>query len=189
MPELGKVKTRIAAESSPQKALEIYEQLVLKSRALIEALPEHIEIEVTFADPFDFVKGQSYFGSRPFLSQQAEGDLGQRMCVAAIRAFQSGASRVVLIGSDCPELTIEHVSQAFRILQDVPVVFGPATDGGYYLLGMSRVIPELFGNLPWSTDRLFAETQERLDRAGIPYGMLEELTDIDTLDDWRRCAG
>ncbi|NUO19062.1 TIGR04282 family arsenosugar biosynthesis glycosyltransferase [bacterium] len=184
MPEPGKVKTRIADAAGHARAYEIYVELVKRCRALLESLDDSTEVEVSFAEPFDFVKGQTFFGTRPFFSQQAGGDLGQRMCVAAIRGFQSGARKVVLIGSDCPELPAEYVKQAFRILDEVPVVFGKAKDGGYYLLGMTRVVPELFAELPWSTSELLEQTIARLTEAGIPHGLLPELGDIDTIEDW-----
>lgn len=186
MPEAGKVKTRIASTDGPERALEIYLQLVAGCRKLLDNLPEQIDVEVSFAEPFDFVEAQNYFGTRPFFSQQSEGDLGQRMCVAAIRAFQSGARRVVLVGSDCPALTPEHLSQAFRILEEYPIVLGPAADGGYYLLGMTQIVPELFAELPWSTERLLPETLARLKQAGVQHKLLPVLTDIDTIEDWKR---
>jgi uncharacterized protein len=184
MPELGKVKTRIAETAGQARAFEIYVELVKRCRILLDSLDSSIEIEVTFADPFDFIKGQQFFGMRPFYSLQASGDLGQRMCVAAIRGFQSGANKVILIGSDCPELTAEYVQQAIRILDDVPVVFGKAKDGGYYLLGMTQIVPELFAELPWSTSELLGQSIARLSEAGVPYGLLPELGDIDTIEDW-----
>lgn len=186
MPELGKVKSRIAATDGVARAFEIYVELVAQCKSLLECLDDRIEVEVSFAEPFDFVKAQTFFGSRPFFSQQAEGDLGQRMCVAAIRAFQSGAQKTVLIGSDCPGLTPEHLSRAFRILEDYPVVFGPATDGGYYLVGMTRIIPELFGNLPWGTAQVLEQTIARLTAANVSHGELPMLSDIDTMEDWKK---
>ncbi len=184
MPELGKVKTRIAETAGHARAYEIYVELVKRCRTLLESLDDSIEVEVTFADPFDFIKGQQFFGMRPFYSLQASGDLGQRMCVAAIRGFQGGADKVILIGSDCPELTSEYISQAIRILDEVPVVFGKAKDGGYYLLGLTRIVPELFAELPWSTGQLLELSIARLTEAGIPHGLLRELRDIDTIEDW-----
>lgn len=184
MPELGKVKTRIAETAGAARAYEIYVELVKRCRALLESLDESVEIEVTFAEPFDFIKGQQFFGTKPFYSLQTNGDLGHRMCVAAIRGFQCGANKVILIGSDCPDLTAEHIQQAIRILDEVPVVFGKATDGGYYLFGMTRVIPELFAELPWSTSELLGQSIARLTEAGIPHGLLPELRDIDTIEDW-----
>jgi rSAM/selenodomain-associated transferase 1 len=184
MPELGKVKSRIAETAGAARAYEIYVQLVKRCRNLLETVDESVEVEVTFAEPFDFIKGQQFFGMRPFYSLQTQGNLGQRMCVAAIRGFEGGSKKVILIGSDCPTLTAEHISQAIRILDELPVVFGKARDGGYYLLGMSRIVPELFGDLPWSREDLLAQSVERLTLSGIPHGLLPELNDIDTLEDW-----
>lgn len=184
MPEHGKVKTRIAENAGHARAFEIYLELAKRSRKLLESLDDSIEVEVTFEEPFDFIKAQQFFGMKAFYSLQANGDLGQRMCVAAIRGFQGGARKVVLIGSDCPELTAEHVNQAFRILDEVPVVFGKAKSGGYYLLGLTRIVPEIFAELPWSTEQLLELSIARLTEAGISHGLLSELRDIDTIEDW-----
>lgn len=184
MPELGKVKSRIAETVGVSRAYEIYVLLLKRCRNLLETVDESVEVEVTFAEPFDFIKGQQFFGMRPFYSLQASGDLGQRMCVAAIRGFEGGARKVILIGSDCPSITAQHISQAIRILDEVPVVFGIARDGGYYLFGMTRIIPELFGDLPWSSEELLAQSIARLTESGIPHGLLPELNDIDTIEDW-----
>jgi len=184
MPELGKVKTRIAETAGAARAYEIYVELVKRCRALLDSLDKSFEVEVTFAEPFDFILGQQFFGMRPFYSLQVGGDLGERMCVAAIRGFQGGARKVILIGSDCPSLSAEHITSAIRILDEVPVVFGKASDGGYYLLGLTRVVPELFGDLPWSTSELLVQSIARLTESNIPHDLLPELNDIDTLDDW-----
>ncbi|MBK6766660.1 MAG: TIGR04282 family arsenosugar biosynthesis glycosyltransferase [bacterium] len=186
MPELGKVKARIAATEGAARAFEIYVELVRRCRDLLEQVDHRYEVEVTLSEPFDFIKAQTYFGNRPFFSQQASGDLGQRMCVAAIRAFQSGARKVVLIGSDCPALTPEHLSQAFHTLDNRQVVLGPAADGGYYLLGMTRVVPDLFAGFAWGTDSVYAETTARLRADEISYGELPKLADVDTIEDWKR---
>ncbi len=184
MPERGKVKTRIAATAGHERALEIYTDLVGRTARLLAALDESFEVEVTLADPFDFVQAQSYFGLRPLLTQQAAGDLGQRLCVAAIRGFVGGARQVILIGSDCPALTPDILTQASHRLNDVPVVFGPATDGGYYLLGLTRIVPELFADIPWGGADVLCRSQERLNAARIPWATLAELRDVDTLEDW-----
>ncbi len=184
MPELGKVKTRIAEAAGHARTYEIYVELVKRCRAVLESVDESVEVEVTFEEPFDFIKGQQFFGMKAFYSLQTNGDLGQRMCVAAIRGFQGGARKVILIGSDCPELTQEHVNQAFRILDEVPIVFGKAKSGGYYLLGLTRIVPEIFAELPWSTEQLLELSIARLTEAGIAHGLLPELRDIHTIEDW-----
>jgi len=143
-------------------------------RALLEALDDSYEIEVTLAGPFDFLEAQGYFGSRPLFTQQAEGDPGQRLCVAAIRGFVGGARQVILIGSDSPGLTLDHIAQAQRLLYEVPVVFGAATGGGYFLLGLTQLVPELFAGLPWGTEALLACSTDRLRAAGVPFALLPD---------------
>ncbi|GAF72568.1 unnamed protein product, partial [marine sediment metagenome] len=107
---------------------------------------------------------QSRFGADMPCRPQADGDLGQRMAEAFRTALQSGGRQVVLVGSDCPQLTVELVRTAFQRLRDHDVVLGPATDGGYYLIGLRREAPELFAEMPWGTGNVLRKTLQRAAR-------------------------
>jgi rSAM/selenodomain-associated transferase 1 len=120
---------------------------------------------------------------------QGEGDLGERLCRAFGRAFRSQARRVVIIGSDCPEVTEADIRAAWDGLRAHDVVLGPARDGGYWLIGLRSLQPALFRGIPWSTADVLAATQERARVAGLRVQLLRELSDIDTVEDWRRFAG
>jgi rSAM/selenodomain-associated transferase 2 len=103
----------------------------------------------------------------------------------------SRAPATVIIGSDCPGLTPEVITAAFARLTETPVVLGPARDGGYYLIGLSRPMPELFRGIPWGTDRVLADSLAVLQRQGCKPALLEPLEDIDRPEDlpaWRRIA-
>jgi hypothetical protein len=98
-------------------------------------------------------------------------------------AFNREAEKVVIIGSDCPEITTEIISDAFVSLDKYDVVIGPAKDGGYYLIGMTCALPMLFKNKEWSTDTVFSDTVLDLVDMGLRYFRLSELSDLDTVYD------
>jgi uncharacterized protein len=114
------------------------------------------------------------------ISQQAQGDLGERMGQAARTALAQGP--VILIGTDCPGLSAEHLGQAAASLARHSACLIPATDGGYCLLGLTQWLPQLFTHMPWSTNRVAAITRQRLEQAGVDYHCFAPLTDIDTAE-------
>lgn len=123
------------------------------------------------------------------LRTQRGADLGERM-QAALSATLATAERAVLIGTDCPMLDACYLERALSALDDVPVVLGPADDGGYVLLGVGRAaagaLPRLFAAVSWGSDRVAAQTRERLTAAGLSWAELPTLTDIDRPDDLTR---
>jgi hypothetical protein len=123
---------------------------------------------------------------------QAEGDLGERMRGAFDAAFAAGFRRVVIIGSDLPDLSAELLGRAFALLDGHQAVLGPARDGGYYLLGLRRPTLEVFRGIAWSTGEVLAATVARLWEMGIEPALLETLSDLDEAADlppgWREWA-
>jgi rSAM/selenodomain-associated transferase 1 len=115
---------------------------------------------------------------------QDDGDLGARMAAAIARAHGRGAGKVVVIGTDCPDLTADTVEEAFARLDTADVVLGPALDGGYYLVGVRRPTPEIFAGVPWSAADTLAVTLERARAAGLSVALLAPLRDVDTAADW-----
>jgi rSAM/selenodomain-associated transferase 1 len=110
------------------------------------------------------------------------------MLIAFQQAFNSGARAVVIIGTDCPGLTSQHLQQAFELLTSHDIVVGPAADGGYYLLGMTTLHEELFQNKAWSTASVLSSTLADAARLGLRVAHLPTLHDVDTADDlatWR----
>jgi hypothetical protein len=100
-----------------------------------------------------------------------------------------GAGRVVLIGSDSPTLDPSHVVSAFLCLEHKDVVLGPATDGGYYLVGARVPVPELFADIPWSTPQVLARSVAALRAAGRSLAVLPPWYDVDTPESWDLLAG
>lgn len=113
-------------------------------------------------------------------------DLGTRLKQAFSQAFDDNVERVVVMGSDSPTVPLQCVDEAFDALSSHDVVLGPALDGGYYLLGSSRLVPELFEHISWGSGTVFQETKDALQRAGCSYSVLIEWYDIDTDEDLAR---
>ena len=101
-------------------------------------------------------------------------------------AFSNGYNKLVIIGTDCPGLSAEILREAFFSLNQTDVVLGPAADGGYFLLGMKRMISELFEDIAWSTDTVFSKTVEILKKNKQSFSLLPILYDIDEEKDWNR---
>ena len=112
------------------------------------------------------------------LSQQVDGDLGQRMAAAFSRVLQQEAG-ALLVGTDAPMLDADYLRQAAAALSTHDAVLGPATDGGYVLIGLNRPQPSLFADMRWSHDQVLADTRQRLATAGLRHAALPALHDID----------
>jgi uncharacterized protein len=97
--------------------------------------------------------------------------------------FARGYTRVLIVGTDVPSLPLDHYKQALVLLEKNDLVLGPALDGGYYLIGLTKPVPALFDNIPWSTERVLALTCEKADGLGLATALLPEWRDIDTIDD------
>lgn len=179
--EAGKVKTRLAKTVGNEKALEIYRKLLGYTFELVK--PLEVEKEVCYSS---FIGEDDLWNEESYSKQLQQGDdLGERMAEAFRRSFEEkGMGKVVIIGSDCAELTIDILQEAFSRLEDHDVVIGPANDGGYYLLGMRKFIPELFTGISWSTEAVLEQTFEKADKVNAGYYELQELHDVDIEADW-----
>lgn len=179
--EPGHVKTRLAAMIGSEASSRLYLALV---RCLLHRLAGLADRRVLAFTPaerrgeFAAVAGDAWQ-----LEPQVEGDLGERMRHYFEQAHRSGARRVVLLGSDSPNVPLAYVAQAFELLEQKPVVIGPSADGGYWLLGTSRPDPPIFDRIAWSTEAVFQQTTRRLDTAAWPYAVLQPWYDVDELAD------
>ena len=102
--------------------------------------------------------------------------------------FNSGYKKIIGIGSDLPDLKVEIMSEGLKALDFHDTVFGPAEDGGYYLVGMKRIIPEIFINKRWSDPSLLVATTDELKRIGYSFELLFPLNDVDTIEDLRKSS-
>lgn len=182
-PELGRVKTRLAAEVGPLRALEIYRQL---GERVIHALrhgPAHVVIAHEPPDAAPAMR--AWLGDGLAYEPQSDGDLGARMAQAMTARIVEGAERIVVIGTDCPGITADTITAAFAALDEADVVFGPALDGGYYLIGAREAHACLFHDIPWSTPHTLEVSLARARAAGLRVALLPPMRDIDTAADWR----
>ena len=177
---LGKVKTRLAAGMGEPRALEIYRHLIQLTYSALVDVPASIWTYFS-----DFIPEVVTPPIEKSFVQEGQ-DLGERMAFAFARSFEVGMDKVVLIGTDCPTLQSQHLNEAFEALTDSDLVLGPATDGGYYLIGMKRRADYLFEGISWSTSQVLTETLNVASQHGLTTTLLQELNDIDTSEDWER---
>lgn len=187
-PEAGRTKTRLIPALGPDGAAALHKTLVRQTLRTADALTDAVPcaVEIRFAGG-DAAGMQQLFGDRRTYLRQ-EGDcLGDRMSLAAAAAFTAGAGRVVVIGTDCPSLTASHLTDAFIALRTCDVVLGPARDGGYYLIGMRRHLPELFHDVDWGTASVREQTLRNALRISASVRQLEILSDVDFPQDLLPC--
>ena len=188
VPQAGSVKTRMTAVMTPGEAAELYRCMLhdtlLKAGRFVDAMPVAV-----FFEPTD--GAEAYFADAAqgmeLISQVGNG-LGERMEQAFRIMFARGAEAVVIIGTDIPHLPSCFISDAFALLEqpETDVVFGPATDGGYYLLGMKRLHPQLFTGIAWSSGTVLRGSMTRGKDAGLHMVLLPACSDLDTPDDLLR---
>ena len=176
-PVLGKCKTRLAATIGDKKALEVYHFLLRHTMGITSPLP--IDKIVYYSET---ILRDDIWDPDKFKKAAQEGDsLGQRMFNAFQNGFEAGYRQIILIGSDVYDLATEDLQRAFDMLKDNEAVIGPAEDGGYYLLGMRKMIPELFRDKDWGTSTVLRDTLKDLSHLSV--GKLPARNDVDLYED------
>lgn len=184
-PELGKVKTRLAQGIGNKAALEVYEYLLNHTRNTVAPLP--LKARVCYSQYVG--QGDIWPESRFDKRVQRGADLGLRMQNAFAEAYAEGYTKVAVIGTDLLELESQHIEQAFQALQaQYTAAVGPARDGGFYLLALRQMVPQLFIRQQWGTAGVLQETCRLLKKSGNNPLLLPELNDIDTLEDLSQSA-
>ncbi|GAA4888253.1 TIGR04282 family arsenosugar biosynthesis glycosyltransferase [Flaviramulus aquimarinus] len=174
--KLGKVKTRLAKTIGNQGAFDVYSELVQVTEKATSNLTANKRIY--FSDAIVNTKWQN-----DYKTVQKGIDLGERMKNAFKKGFEDGYERIVLIGSDLPDITADHIDLGLKKLKKNEAVFGPAEDGGYYLIGLSKMHEFIFNNKPWSETSLLEKTINELQENKITFTTLKTLNDIDTFED------
>lgn len=182
LPVAGQCKTRLIPALGPDGAAKVHKSLTERTLAALMQGSGRVEVHYTGGDEAAM---RGWLGDGPDLVAQADGDLGARL-LAAMRGDAAPFAPVLFFGSDTPDLTADHVQQAMAALASHDVVIGPAEDGGYYLIGMRRPMPQLFTDMPWSSPDLMAATMAVLAAQGIAPHLLERLSDCDTPEDLAR---
>lgn len=184
-PVAGEVKTRLAAETSPEWAAQVADAFL--HDCLDRFGTVHADRILAYAPDDAGTFFANVVSSQWRLTPQGDGDLGVRMARFYTREMQAGAQRIVLLGADSPTLPLSFIEQAFAELERADVVIGPATDGGYYLLGCTRRLPPIFEGITWGSGDVLTQTIQRLGDARL--ALLPPWYDVDTLEDWRMLQG
>lgn len=184
-PEPGKVKTRLTSHMSDLDAASFHEAFVVDTLDTIVSL-ENAETYIACHPDKEhrfFGEIEEHFNIKTF--SQEGGDLGERMENAFRYLRKIGHKEILIIGSDSPTLPAEIVDEAFEKLKKYELVIGPSHDGGYYLIGISGRIPDLFSGIDWGTDKVFEETIKKAKESKLDFSILPLWYDIDTIKELR----
>ena len=181
--ESGKVKTRLAASIGPDLARDVY---FLFLQHLVRKFSDSFQQRQLAYSPMERLEEfEKLVGDSWELQPQADGDLGNRMS-HFFETNLSKADKVILVGSDTPDLSSTIAEQAAHFLGEHDVVLGPSLDGGYYLIGMRKYCAELFDGVPWSTPQVLETTISKLKESDTSFAMLPEKRDVDEGNDLLR---
>ncbi|TKD60982.1 TIGR04282 family arsenosugar biosynthesis glycosyltransferase [Flavobacterium sp. ASW18X] len=176
-PELGKCKTRLAATVGDQAALDIYNFLLQHTAKVTSQLS--CDKAVYYSEE---IWQNDVWDANTYEKKLQEGsDLGEKMINAFKEGFAAGYKNIIVIGSDLYDIQPKDLNHAFEQLGEHDFVVGPAEDGGYYLLGMNKLLPSLFSNKEWGTDSVLQNTLQDLQKE--TYFLLEEKNDVDYFED------
>ena len=182
-PEKGRVKTRLAKTIGDEHAAGLYQCFMLDMLATLEATS--VMVCVCYTPEYAEQHFRAWLGHHHLYMAQQGNDLGERMNHAFQEAFQKGFERVLIVGSDLPDLPSYHITRAFVQLQTFGSVIGPSGDGGYYLLGFQKETfsSEVFQDIVWSHSSVYAETLKKLEQRHLAFFILPSWDDIDNLDE------
>lgn len=182
----GYAKSRLGRALGDEQAAGVYARLLYSYlHDLTELDLRDTGVELSLAEVEDipyFIDAFPEF----LVRSQVAGNLGDRLAGAFEQAFSEGARKVVLTGSDVPDLDHKVVEQALDALEESPVVLGPSNDGGYYLIGLQEPADSLFRGIDWSTDIVLEQTLQKVEQAGFSTVFLDVLDDIDNVVAYRR---
>lgn len=179
-PARGMVKTRLAGRLGKARATSLYDAL------LRDSVGRFRRVEAVFALSYSPSVATRFFSELApgaLLLIQPEGDLGARLASAFERAFDLGFERVAAVGTDAPHVDPGWIDGSFERLREVPLVLGPTTDGGYWLIGLSARAPGLFQGMRWGTRHVLDETRRRAEHLGLELAELQETFDVDRPED------
>jgi rSAM/selenodomain-associated transferase 2/rSAM/selenodomain-associated transferase 1 len=183
-PVPGRVKTRLIPALGDDGAASLHDAMTVFTLCWADSLSSQNPdiLEIRFEGGTLSQMHQWLGGERQYV-EQGKGDLGQRMERAFQENFQKQYRHIVLVGTDCPQMTAFHVEEALYSLKTHDLVIGPSEDGGYYLIGLSRMVPELFAAMEWGTAMVFENTMKRARERKLSIRVLERLSDVDTPED------
>lgn len=185
-PIAGQVKTRLVPALGPEQAARLARALLADQLNHVRQI-EDADLYLAFAPEGARVRMEALAPPLFRLFPQEGADLGARMQAAFEKLFHAGHRRVILIGGDLPPVPLVYFEQAYAYLDasDPRVALGPSRDGGYYLVGLNRLLPEMFEDMTWSHDGVLAQTLAKLGRLKITHHLLSSWFDVDTTEDLR----
>jgi hypothetical protein len=183
-PEPGATKTRLIPALGPDGAAALHasmtEHTMRRVRQLAERRPVSLEVRYEGGDRR---LARQWLGPGIVCRPQGSGDLGRRMARSFDKAFSDGMERALLVGTDCPEWSPDTLEAALDSLKENQLVLGPANDGGYYLVGLSCMVPRIFDGLPWGENDMFERTLRLANEHHLSTALVEKLSDVDHIDD------
>ena len=183
-PQPGQAKTRLIPALGPEGAARLQRDMTEHLLATVDPRVAAGDLDLTVCyTGGDLDDLKTWIGPERDYRDQGPGDLGARMHRAFTTTLQAPTDAALIVGTDCPEITAEIIEQAFAALTSHDVVYGPAHDGGYYLVGLRRPDLSLFEPIDWGTDRVLASSLEQARAAGLSVALLPTLTDIDRPED------
>jgi uncharacterized protein len=186
-PRKGKVKTRLAKTIGDDIAMEIYKLCAEHTFTECQKLSKTGTLTYLFySHKRDKAEIKNWTKSKFVLIPQEGQDLGERIYNAFDKVFKDGHSKVIIIGTDLPDISSEIIYSTLKYLDNFHAVIGPADDGGYYLLGLKSLKEEFFEGIEWSTDSVFKETINKLKTNKVKTKTLPVLSDIDTVEDLKK---
>lgn len=187
-PVPGKVKTRLIPELGEEGAALLHQRMAEDTiqRAHASEVLTDVDVRVWFTGA-SAEQMQSWLGEEICCLEQPSCDLGQRIFHVIEQGMQQGYTKVVIIGTDCPDLSSEIIQQAFLHLENSDVVLGPASDGGYYLIGVRCADDSLFTDIEWGGADVLKHTRQKAEALGLSVSLLSELHDIDFPEDLVHC--
>jgi len=181
-PRSGQVKTRLAKTTSSEFATIFYKSCAENIVNITKRISS-VNRFAFFSNDNERKEIKSWLGGKLFYAHQEGDDLGSRMKNAFEKVFNTGSQKVIILGTDIPDLSKELICRAFNNLDKHDVVIGPSKDGGYYLLGINKLHSKLFEDIKYSTSSVLFETLERVKDLNLSCQLLPVLPDIDTEED------
>jgi rSAM/selenodomain-associated transferase 1 len=186
-PEDGNVKTRLSRTLGVEFAVRFYTSMAEHAFNVCLAVPkEEADLHLYYDYPNDIESIKNWIPAGFSLHLQKGKDLGEKMKNAFGLLFEKSYKKVIIIGTDCPDINVNIILKSFEELSRHDITIGPSNDGGYYLLGMNRFYPFLFDDNKWSSNQVLTGTIEKINENKLSLFKLPELIDIDNEEDLRK---
>lgn len=183
-PQPGLTKTRLIPALGAERAADL--QRIMAEYTFTQCCKLSHKRNLSIAVHYEGGDAQvlrSWIPSPMHCMPQSKGSLGERLAHSFASSFTAGMERIIIVGSDCPSLTPEILADGFDLLQNNELVIGPAHDGGYYLIGLSKPDHLLWADIDWGTDKVLQQTIEIAKNRGLSLALLPPLADIDRPED------